>query len=107
MNLKKEVNNFLFEWHKFTIDYWWRKKYHVSFGSIQHREMNFIDMLIEYQEEILINKVISEDEYNEDEIENEVLGLKDENKKEVIKLSEEEITDDYENLNLEQFNKEK
>jgi hypothetical protein len=64
-------------------------------------------MLIEYQEEILINKVISEDEYNEDEIENEVLGLKDENKKEVIKLSEEEITDDYENLNLEQFNKEK
>ena len=99
-NLKREVNNFLFDWHRFTIDYWWRKKYHISFGSTSHREMNFIDMLIEYQEELLINKIVSE-EY--DETEDEILGLNDENKKEIIKLSEKEIEDDYKNLILENF----
>jgi len=104
--LKKEINNFLFEWHRFAIDYWWRKKYNIPFGSIQHREMNFIDMLIEYQEELSINKVISEENYNEEDEEDEALGLNDVNKKEIIKLSEDEIEDDYENLDLKQFNKE-
>lgn len=102
--LKKKVNNFIFEWHRFSIDYWWRKKYNIPFGSAQHRDMNFIDMLIEYQEEFLINKILSEDE--DEEIENEELGLNDYDKKEIIKLSNEEIDEDYDDLDLEQFNKE-
>ena len=49
-NVEKEIEHYIFNWHSFPIDYWWRKKYNVPFGSRQHREQNFIDMLIEYQE---------------------------------------------------------
>lgn len=104
--LKKKVNNFIFDWHRFTIDFWWRKRYHVPFGSKQHREMNFIDMLIEYQEELLINKSLTEYDADEEEIENEILGLTDNSEKKVVKLSESQIDEDFENLDLEQFNKE-
>ena len=52
-NTNEKVNHFLINWHKFTFDYWWRKKYNIAFGSPQHREMNFIDMFIEYKEEVL------------------------------------------------------
>jgi len=103
--LKKEVNNFIFDWHRFTIDFWWRKKYNVPFGSSKHREMNFLDMLIEYQEDFLISESFSEDEKEEDEIENENLGLIDENKDKIVKLTKEEIDSDYNNLDLTQFNK--
>lgn len=103
LTLKKKVNNFLFNWYQFPIDYWWRKRYNVPFGSPQHREMNFIDMFIEYQEEIEIRKSIDRGDEWEDEVENEALGLNTE--KEVVKVSQEEIDKDFDNLNLEQFDK--
>lgn len=101
--LKEKVNNFIFDWHRFPIDFWWREKYKIPFGSIQHREMNFIDMLIEYQEELLLNKILNN---FEEENEDESLGLVDETEKKVVKLSSEEIDKDFEDLDLEQFNKE-
>lgn len=103
LTLKKKVNNFLFNWCQFPIDYWWRKKYKIPFGSSQHREMNFIDMFIEYQEEIEIQKSINKEEGWEDEVENEALDLNTKN--EVVKISQEEIDEDFENLDLEQFDK--
>ena len=55
--LRTEVSNFLTRWHNdFILDYWWRKKHDVAFGSAAHREMNFIDMFIEYQEEVIIKR---------------------------------------------------
>lgn len=62
-------------------------------------------MLIEYQEDFLISESFSEDEKEEDEIENENLGLIDENKDKIVKLTKEEIDSDYNNLDLTQFNK--
>lgn len=75
------MDHFILNWHKFFIDYWWRKKYNISFGSKKHRDMNFIDMLIEYKEDLLITKQIKAD----------------------VKIEDESDDEDYDNLDLEQF----
>lgn len=104
MNLKKktlknEIDNFIFDWSLFPLDYWWRKKYNIPFGSQRHREMNFIDMAIEWNENAFMKKVFEKNEEN-NIYENEMLGTG----KEIVNLTEQEIDEDYENLDLEQFN---
>lgn len=90
--LRQKVINFIATWHSgFILDYWWRKKYNVPFGSLKHRSMNFIDMYIEYQEEIEIKNLRERAKKSEEEY--------DEN----IHVSQEEIDEDYEKLNLEEF----
>ena len=65
--------------------------------------MNFIDMLVEYREEIVIDRLVKEYESEKEQQENINLGLKD--NQEVIRLSKEQIDDDYDNLDLSQFDK--
>lgn len=96
-DIKDEIKRFIFNWHEFPFDYWWRKRYNIPFGSSQHREMNFIDMYIEYQEELLLKEKIYEEDIEED------IDLGINNGKEVVKLSKQEIDDDYNNLDLSQF----
>lgn len=88
-NLNKDINNFVFDWDLFPLDYWWRKKYNVPFGSKKHREMSFIDMAIEWKEEKIIENVMNpkKDDY---------IGT--------VKITAKEIDEDYENLDLSQFN---
>jgi hypothetical protein len=93
IKIESEIKKFIFRWHEFPLDYWWRKKYNIPFGSQQHREMNFIDMCIEYQEELLLKKSVNNDE--DFEIDNDDT--------EVVKLSNEEIDEDYNSLDLSQF----
>ena len=88
-SVREEVDHFIFKWYEFPIDYWWRKKYNVPFGSRRHREMSFIDMLIEWREDLIMNKSIEEEKQ-----------IVDEN---VVQMTAEEIDDAYENLNLEDF----
>lgn len=91
--LRQKVINFIATWHSgFILDYWWRKKYNIPFGSLKHRSMNFIDMYIEYQEEIEIKNLREKARKSEEKY--------DEN----IHVSQEEIDEDYEKLNLEEFN---
>lgn len=104
-NAQEEIDKFIFKWHDFPFDYWWRKKYKIPFGSQAHREMNFIDMYIEYREEFLLNKAIDEYDKSVSDREDEELGLKDGSEKRVIKMTKQEIDDDFENLDLSQFDK--
>lgn len=93
--LKSSVDDFLFDWHQFPIDYWWRKRYHVSFGSPEHRAMNFIDMLIEFEEEVEINKAVysvTDDDFGIGSLE-------------TVKMTDEEIDNDFADLDLSQFDK--
>ena len=94
--LKSEIENFIFDWGLFPFDFWWRKKYNIPFGSKSHREMNFIDMAIEWEEEHILMSA-------HERKENEELGLYNKNTN-VINLTEKEIDEDYENLDLSQFN---
>jgi len=101
LSIDKKAINFIFDWHRFSIDFWWRKKYNIPFGSSRHREMNFIDMLIEYQEELLVNRILTTENVKDIQ-EDEELGLANVPKN-TIPLSQEDIDKDYESLNLEQF----
>lgn len=91
-----DIRHFIFDWHRFIIDYWWRQRYNVPFGSPQHRSMNFIDMAIEYEENKIIREYRNKDEREDDEN----LGIVDTNE---IKVSNEQIDEDYDNLDLSQF----
>ena len=106
--LKNRVSAFIIEWTKFPIDLWWRKKYNVPFGSKAHREMNFIDMAIDYQETLYWNKAVNEipmsrELQEEEEFIDSQLNGDDER---VVHMSQEEIDKDYENIDLEKFNEE-
>lgn len=100
MGLKDDTISFLNSWHKFPIDYWWRKKYNVPFGSKQHREMSFIDMCIEYEEELVIKKSLLQLNKEQEDKENKELGI-DFNGG--TPISQKEIDDDYDNLDLSNF----
>ena len=97
-SVKDEIKNFIFDWHEFPLDYWWRKKYNIPFGSQQHRSMSFIDMYVEYQEELLLR----ESEIISDEQENEEIGFNND-KENVVNLSKKEIDEEYDNLDLSDF----
>lgn len=97
--LRTEVNNFLTRWHNdFILDYWWRKKHDVAFGSAAHREMNFIDMFIEYQEEVIIKRAQLNEQRKEEE---DWLGK--ERLENMVQMSQQEIDDDYENIDIENY----
>lgn len=102
ITIEEDVKRFIYNWHEFPIDYWWRKRYNIPFGSQQHRSMNYIDMYIEYQEDLLLKERLQSIEDKQNEEINEQLGIKDDDG---INLSQQEIDDDYENLDLSEFNK--
>ena len=95
--LKKEIRGFVLHWHDFPIDYWWRKRYNVPFGSEAHRSMNFIDMAIEFEECEIINSHLIK--INKEKIEREY------DEQGGVYVSDDELEQDYESLNLEQFDK--
>ena len=97
--LRTEVSNFLTRWHNdFILDYWWRKKHDIAFGSAAHREMNFIDMFIEYQEEVIIKRAQLNEQRKEEE---DWLGK--ERLENMVQMSQQEIDDDYENIDIENY----
>lgn len=100
--IKDDVIHFIFRWHEFPLDYWWRKRYNIPFGSRQHREMNFIDIYVEYQEGLLLKQTQDEYEQEQSDLEDEAIGLPSANK-EIVKPTAQEIDDDYENLELSEF----
>lgn len=107
--LENSVDRFLFRWHDFPFDYWWRKRHGVAFGSSAHREMSFLDMYIEWREDLMITRALEkqgadeEGGWTQEDYAN--IGLSSKNGSEV-RLTQEEIDEDYENLNLEEFDKE-
>lgn len=97
---KEEIDRLIFDWHNFPLDFWWRSKYKIPFGSQAHREMNFIDMLVEYREELIVNKIRKEiaDERAEHYADDDLGGGDN-----VVHMSKAEIDEEYENLDLSQF----
>lgn len=103
--LKNRVSAFVIEWTKFPIDLWWRKKYNIPFGSKAHREMNFIDMAIDYQETLFWNKAVNENPINKEfQEEEDFIDSQLRKDERIVNMSQEEIDEDYENIDLETFN---
>ena len=50
------LRRFVYSWNnRFPIDYWYRQKHRMAFGSVAHRESSFIDQLVEFCEDSMIN----------------------------------------------------
>lgn len=101
-SLEDKADNFILSWHDFSFDFWWRKKYNVAFGSPQHRSMSFIDMYLEFREEVLLNEMQKKLTQAEEEKENNALGI---HASDGVSMTKEEIDKDYEDLDLSQFDK--
>lgn len=93
VSLKEEIDAFIVSWNnKFPIDHWWRTKYKVPFGSKQHKEMDFIMMFIDFEEENVFRKIEkAKDPDNAEEPMNS----------RVQKMSTQEIDDEFDNLQIE------
>lgn len=74
----------------------YRLKYNIPFGSPEHRASNFISMAIDLTEKKLIDEYIQE--LNDKENNINASGLSS------TKMKQSEIDEEFENLNLEDFN---
>lgn len=107
------IDEFIVKWNMdYPWDRMWRAKYGISFGSRAHREMNLLDMFIELREgkvlEELERKHKEELEYQELKTVNETLYEKNlignQAPKRGIEMTQKEIDQAYENLDLSKFN---
>lgn len=101
---KVDINAFVNDWNtKYPYDRWWRKRYNVPFGSRSHREASFIDMVVEYIEDITYRKS-TEDE--EDDIDGVIDANVDKTygDKTVVKMKKSELDDEFDNIDLDNFN---
>lgn len=56
--LRDEIRCFVIKWNNdFPIDRWWRNKHNVAFGSQRHKEVDFIQMFLEYEEDIMVSNL--------------------------------------------------
>ncbi len=95
MLLKDQIKDFVIRWNnKFPLDSWYRRKYGIAFNSQKHREVSFLDMLVEYEEEQLFKRLLEErdSESNEDGVE-------------VVKMTKKELDKEFDDLDISQFNK--
>lgn len=90
-NSRIELRKFIIQWNNnYPIDFLWRKKYGVAFGSPEHRQMSFLDMMFDLEEEIMMNNLYKKREQNS--IEN-------------VNKNKNEISDyDFDNLDVSKFN---
>ena len=86
----------------YPIDYWWRKKHKVPFGSEKHRQHNFVDMKLEYLEDLMYRDLRKKDELSDSYKPGTGSWLK---KRKVKKLSQAEIDAAFEDLDLRQIQK--
>src|SRR3990167_3026250 len=97
-----KIRNFITDWDNSNpIDFWWRMKFNVPFGSKRHLEVDFIDQQISYEEEKLLKELSEKEEatgiveYTEDG--ERVMKSDDER---VVKMTEKEITKWYDDIDL-------
>lgn len=106
----EDIRNFIENWNlNYPIDIWWRNKYNVPFGSKKHRAANFIDMMIEWEEEKMFQEIAEEQkkkkdkDLNLDDLQKFSTEKNDEFTK-VVQMTEKEIDDEFDNLSLADFN---
>lgn len=68
----KDIKNFIIFWNNsYPLDKWWRDKYKISIFSNLHLELNYVNVLLEYEEDKLYKtfiKEIKEDKEDEEYI---------------------------------------
>lgn len=99
-----EIKEYIRWWNViFPIDRWWREKYRIPFGSKKHLESSFVDMLLEYYEDLEYRRIRLESVNEEEngEVDKYVAGSGSIFKSGMGVLSREEADKIYQNINLE------
>lgn len=97
----EDIRKFVLEWNtRFPLDLWWRLKYKIPYGSQEHRETSFIDMRIEYEEDKIMrqSKKPPKEVFTTDD--KELNSIIEGEEKEVVPMSDEEITHEFDNVKL-------
>jgi len=95
-NLNKKnktiIRKNIIDWNnKYPIDFLWRKKYGVAFGSPEHRQMSFLDMKFDIEEEIFMRNLANNSDKKQDE------------KSSMNKIEEDKLFDDLDIDNLDKY----
>lgn len=99
--LKSEVRTYIVNWNRmYPIDYWWRKKYNIPFGSEKHRQADFIQMYFDYEEDKMMKQLM------DSEIDKSESNFEEENAKHGVgpKMTQDQIDYDFENIDLSNYN---
>lgn len=95
---EKGIIQLIESWNvKFPFDLKWRKKYNIPFGSETHRNMSLFDIKFDIQETKYLEYLVS---INKNDGKDNQQLLKSKVVEESKKLSD----DEFENLNLDEFN---
>ena len=86
----------------YPIDYWWRKKHKVPFGSKTHKEQDFIDMKLEYLEDLMYRDLRKKDELSDSYNAGTGSWLK---RQRVKKMKQSDVDQAFEDLDLRQIQK--
>lgn len=90
----KSLKDQIIAWNiEFPFDRIWRKRYEILFGSKQHLESNFIDMCFQLREELMYARM--------EKLKNKIVD--DETVDNSNFMTDEEIDNEFENLNLEDY----
>lgn len=59
---KDEVRHFVKWWSfNFPLDIWYRRRFDIRFNSDEHRKLNLIDMMFEFEELVIYQEAVFED----------------------------------------------
>lgn len=95
----ENLREFVYQWNnKYPFDRWWREKHNAGFLSAQHREMNLIDMRLEYEEDRIFEELKEKKKYQPGKGD---WLLKDEDRK----LTPEEVDVAFDKLDINSLNK--
>lgn len=100
------IAKFIEQWaSQYPYDFLWRKKYNVPFGSDQHKNTTHIQMLIDlYEDRFYKNLIKMQDSHYFDESKLEEVRTGTSGKSVVVSMSQSEIDEEFDKLDLSQFN---
>lgn len=104
-SLISNLKDFIIDWNrKYPIDRWYRKKYNIPFGSEEHKRVSFLNMRLEYEEDLLFFNLEKKRKESEIELEDYLMGKYLKRNKEDEEISEEELDDLFNSIDISKLN---
>lgn len=105
-----DIEEFIKEWNiKYPQDRYIRKKYGILFGSPEHRALNFIDMTIEWKEDIVIKREEKKESEKEEKeffssnLSGEAVKTINKATEKIKKMTKKEVDKEFADLDISKF----
>ena len=64
MSSQDDIRDYIINWNvRFPYDRQWRKKYNIPFKSAVHKEISFLDQLLDLEEDRIFEELAAKEEY--------------------------------------------